>query len=149
MAVVIDYAHTPDALENVLSTLKDIAPSRNLVCLFGCGGDRDRTKRPEMAAISEKYADRIFVTSDNSRTENTSDILADIRKGFSPKGLAKAIFIEDRKEAIRSAIMLSPEGSTILLAGKGHETYQILGKEKHHFDEREIVEEVFKQTDVQ
>jgi len=148
IAVVIDYAHTPDALENVLSTLRDIAPSRNLVCLFGCGGDRDKTKRPEMAAISEKYADRIFVTSDNSRTEKTSDIIADIKKGFSAKGLAKSVFIEDRKEAIRASIMFSPEGSTILLAGKGHETYQILGKEKHHFDEREIVDEIFKQIDV-
>ena len=148
MAVVIDYAHTPDALENVLSTLRDIAPKRHLVCLFGCGGDRDKTKRPEMAAISEKYADRIFVTSDNSRTEKTSDIIADIKKGFSKEGLLKTISIEDRKEAIRAAIMLSPEGSTILLAGKGHETYQILGKEKNHFDEREIVEEIFQQTDV-
>ena len=101
-----------------------------------------------MAAISEKYADRIFVTSDNSRTEKTSDIIADIKKGFSKEGLLKTISIEDRKEAIRAAIMLSPEGSTILLAGKGHETYQILGKEKNHFDEREIVEEIFQQTDV-
>ena len=141
--VVIDYAHTPDALENVLKTLKDVAPEKDLVCLFGCGGDRDKTKRPEMAAVSEKFADRIFVTSDNSRTERTEDIIEDIKKGFSPAGLAKTICISDRKEAIRTAIMLSPAGSTILLAGKGHETYQILGKEKLHFDEKEIVKEVF------
>ena len=144
LSVVIDYAHTPDALENVLKTLRAVAPSRNLVCLFGCGGDRDRTKRPEMAAIAGKYADRIFITSDNSRTENTADIIAEIRSGLDAQGLAKAVCIEDRREAIRTAVMLSPEGSTILLAGKGHETYQILGSRKLHFDEREIVDETFK-----
>ena len=144
LSVIIDYAHTPDALENVLKTLRDIGPKQHIICLFGCGGDRDKTKRPEMAAVSEKYADRIFVTSDNSRTERTEDIIEDIRKGFSNKGLAKALFISDRKEAIRTAITLSPEGSVILLAGKGHETYQIIGTEHRHFDEREIVNEVFK-----
>ena len=141
--MIIDYAHTPDALDNVLKTLRDIAPKKNLVCLFGCGGDRDKTKRPEMAQVAEKYADRIFVTSDNSRTERTEDILDDIKAGFSPAGLAKAVFIADRREAIRTALLLSPEGSSILLAGKGHETYQIIGTEKRHFDEREIVKEVF------
>ncbi len=144
LSVIIDYAHTPDALENVLKTLRDIGPKQQIICLFGCGGDRDKTKRPEMAAVSEKYADRIFVTSDNSRTERTEDILEDIRKGFSNKGLAKALFISDRKEAIRTAITLAPEGAVILLAGKGHETYQIIGTEHRHFDEREIVNEVFK-----
>lgn len=144
LSVIIDYAHTPDALENVLKTLRDIGPKQHIICLFGCGGDRDKTKRPEMAAVSEKYADRIFVTSDNSRTEKTEDILEDIRKGFSNNGLAKALFISDRKEAIRTAITLAPEGSVILLAGKGHETYQIIGTEHRHFDEREIVNEVFK-----
>ncbi len=141
--VVIDYAHTPDALENVLKTLREIAPERELVCLFGCGGDRDKTKRPEMAQIAEKYADRIFVTSDNSRTEKTSEILEDIKQGFGFKGLKKTLFIEDRKEAIKTAILLAQEGSTILLAGKGHETYQITGTEHRHFDESEIVDEVF------
>ena len=144
LSVAIDYAHTPDAMENVLRTLRDVAPERELICLFGCGGDRDRTKRPEMAAMAEKYADRIFVTSDNSRTERTEDIIEDIKKGFSAKGLAKAICIPDRREAIRTAIMLAPKGATILLAGKGHETYQILGTVKYHFDEREVVNEVFK-----
>ena len=145
LSAVIDYAHTPDALENVLSTLRDIAPKRQLICLFGCGGDRDKTKRPEMAAVAEKMADKIFVTSDNSRTERTADILDDIRAGFSPKGLAKSIFIEDRKEAIRAAILTAPESATILIAGKGHETYQIIGTEKRHFDEKEIVRDVFNQ----
>ena len=98
-----------------------------------------------MAAVAEKWADKIFVTSDNSRTENTEDILKDIRAGFTPAGLAKAVFIADRKEAIRAALMLSPDGSTVLLAGKGHETYQIIGTEKRHFDEKEIVKEIFAQ----
>lgn len=144
ISVIIDYAHTPDAMENVLRTIREIGPKKNIVCLFGCGGDRDKTKRPEMAAVAEKYSDRIFVTSDNSRTERTEDILEDIRKGFSPEGLARALFIADRKEAIRAAVTLSPAGSVILLAGKGHETYQIIGTEHRHFDEREIVGEVFK-----
>ena len=144
ITVIIDYAHTPDAMENVLRTLREIGPKKNIVCLFGCGGDRDKTKRPEMAAVAEKYSDRVFVTSDNSRTERTEDIPEDIRKGFSPEGLARALFIADRKEAIRAAVTLSPAGSVILLAGKGHETYQIMGTEHRHFDEREIVSEVFK-----
>ena len=143
LAVVIDYAHTPDALENVLKTLRDIAPKRQLICLFGCGGDRDRSKRPEMAAIAEKLADRIFITSDNCRTENQDDIIAEIRTGLSPKGAGKAICITDRKEAIRTAILTAPESATILIAGKGHETYQIIGTTKYHFDEREIVNEIF------
>ena len=143
ISVIIDYAHTPDAMENVLRTLRDIAPEKQLICLFGCGGDRDKTKRPEMAKVAEEFADRIFVTSDNSRTERTEDILEDIRKGFSPVGVAKAIFISDRKEAIRASIMTAPAGATILLAGKGHEDYQIIGKEKRHFDEKEIVREIF------
>lgn len=145
LSVVIDYAHTPDALENVLRTLKAIAPKRELVCLFGCGGDRDRTKRPEMAAVARKYADRIIITSDNSRSENTADIIADIKKGLDDEGLKKCISIEDRREAIRAAIMFSPKDSTILLAGKGHENYQIIGSEKRHFDEKEIVSECFGQ----
>ena len=142
--VVIDYAHTPDALENVLKTLRDVEPKSELVCLFGCGGDRDKSKRPEMGAVAGKLADRIFLTSDNSRSERTEDIIADIRAGIGKDAEAKVICIPDRREAIRTAILLSPKNATILLAGKGHETYQILGKEKLHFDEREIVEDVFK-----
>ena len=143
ISVIIDYAHTPDALENVLKTLREIATDRELICLFGCGGDRDRTKRPEMAAIAQKFADRIIVTSDNSRTERTADIMADIKAGLDTAGRAKSLFIEDREEAIRTAIMIAGQGATILLAGKGHETYQIIGTEKTHFDEREIVTEIF------
>ena len=144
ISVIIDYAHTPDALENVLKTLKEIAPDRPLICLFGCGGDRDKTKRPEMGAIAQKYSDRIIVTSDNSRSEKTSDIMADIKTGMDLSGRAKSLFIEDREEAIRTAVMLAGQGTTILLAGKGHETYQIIGDEKRHFDEKAIVEDIFK-----
>ena len=143
-SVIIDYAHTPDALENVLKTLRETAPDRELICLFGCGGDRDKTKRPEMGKIATKMADRIIVTSDNSRTEKTSDIMADIKMGMETSGRAKSLFIEDREEAIRTAIMLAGPGATVLLAGKGHETYQIIGKEKRHFDEKEIVTEIFR-----
>ena len=143
ISVIIDYAHTPDALENVLKTLREIAPDRELICLFGCGGDRDKTKRPEMAAIAQKLADRIVVTSDNSRTEKTSDIMADIKAGMDTSGRARSLFIEDREEAIRTAIMIASQGATILLAGKGHETYQIIGTEKKRFDEKEIVNGIF------
>ena len=143
ISVIIDYAHTPDALENVLSTLREIAPERQLICLFGCGGDRDKTKRPEMGKIAQKMADRIIVTSDNSRSERTTDIMADIKEGMDVSGRAKSLFIEDREQAIRTAIMIADQGATILLAGKGHETYQITGTEKKHFDEREIVTDIF------
>lgn len=144
ISVIIDYAHTPDALENVLKTLREIGPDRQLICVFGCGGDRDRTKRPEMGLIAQKYSDRIIITSDNSRSERTSDIMADIKAGMDIGGKAKSLSIEDREEAIRTAIMLATPGATILLAGKGHETYQIIGSEKRHFDEKKIVEETFK-----
>ena len=144
LSVILDYAHTPDALENVLATLRDIAcEGRQIVAVFGCGGDRDRTKRPEMAAVAEKYADRIILTSDNSRSERTEDIIAQMKAGLSPRGLAKTLCIADRAEAIRTAIMTAPDGAAILLAGKGHETYQIIGTEHRHFDEREIVRDIF------
>ena len=148
ISVVIDYAHTPDALENVLKTIREISSERELICLFGCGGDRDKTKRPEMAQIAQKLADRIIVTSDNSRTEKTSDIMADIRSGMDISGKAKSLFIEDREQAIRTALMIAGEGATVLLAGKGHETYQIIGTEKIHFDEKEIVNGIFNEMTI-
>ncbi|MBQ1209639.1 MAG: UDP-N-acetylmuramoyl-L-alanyl-D-glutamate--2,6-diaminopimelate ligase [Bacteroidales bacterium] len=144
ICVVIDYAHTPDALDNVLKTLRKISPQRQLICLFGCGGDRDKSKRPEMAAIAQK-ADRIVITSDNCRTENPTEIINDIKAGLSAEGRRKCICIEDRAEAIRMAILTAQDHATILLAGKGHENYQIIGKEKRHFNEREIVETIFKE----
>lgn len=143
LSVLIDYAHTPDALENVLKTLRAVSSKTQLICLFGCGGDRDRTKRPEMAAVAERFADRIIITSDNPRTEDPASIIGEVRSGLSPAGLAKTICITDRKEAIRTAILTAPDGATVLLAGKGHEDYQVIGTEKRHFDEREIVAEIF------
>lgn len=139
--VVIDYAHTPDALKNVLQTLRKIAPERKLTCLFGCGGDRDSTKRPQMGAIAASLSDKVIVTSDNSRTEKTIDIMEDIRSGIAAEDSRKVLALEDRHEAIRTAIITAVENETILLAGKGHEDYQIIGNEKRHFDEHEIVRE--------
>ena len=144
LSVIIDYAHTPDALENVLATLRDVAPERQLICLFGCGGDRDKSKRPEMAQVAARLADRLVITSDNCRTEDPEAIIADIKAGLDWDGIAKSLFITDRREAIRTVILTAPEGATILLAGKGHEDYQIIGHEKLHFDEKEIVTETFK-----
>ncbi len=142
---VIDYAHTPDALENVLKALKELPYESDLVCVFGCGGDRDKTKRPEMAAIAEKYADRIFVTSDNPRTEDPMAIISDIMQGFSVGGKCKCTVLPSRAEAIAAAIRFTSPGSMILIAGKGHEDYQIIGKEKIHFSDRETVLKAFEQ----
>jgi len=138
----VDYAHTPDGLENVLKTLRETARDRMLICVFGCGGDRDKTKRPEMGQIAAKYADRVVVTSDNPRTEDPLAIIEDIRAGLDAKARAKSIFITDRQEAIRTAIMTAPEGAVILMAGKGHEDYQIIGKEKIDYDERKYVQKI-------
>lgn len=145
LSVVIDYAHTPDAMENVLKTLREIAPSRTLTCLFGCGGDRDKTKRPEMGAVAARLCDKVVISSDNSRTEKTGDIIEDIKKGIKAEDMKKVMCVEDRREAIKIAIMTAQKDETLLLAGKGHEDYQILGKEKHHFDEREVVGEIFEE----
>ncbi len=139
---VVDYAHTPDALENVIETIEEIRrPGQNLIVLCGCGGDRDRTKRPEMAQIAVKYATTAIFTSDNPRTEDPEAILRDMTDGLAPE--ARYLKIADRAEAIRTAVMLSRPGDIILLAGKGHETYQIIGTEKHHFDDREQVRKEF------
>ena len=135
----IDYAHTPDALENVIKSMKEVASGR-VVVLFGCGGDRDKTKRPIMGEIATTLADYAIITSDNPRTEVPADIIADILAGVKgPKSRYKVI--EDRTEAIAFAIDNHMEGDVIILAGKGHETYQEICKVKHHMDEREIVAE--------
>ena len=139
----VDYAHTPDALENVLKTLQELEPQGDLVCVFGCGGNRDKTKRPEMGAIAAKYATRVIVTSDNPRFEDPMEIIADIKAGMDIKGKAKSLFIPDRTEAIRTGILTARPGSIILVAGKGHEDYQIIGGVKHHLDDKEIIKEAF------
>ena len=142
---VVDYSHTPDALENALKTLRDVCRDRCLVCVFGCGGDRDRTKRPEMGVIAAKYADRVVVTSDNPRTEQPEAIIQEIRAGMDTAARAKSLFITDRREAIRTALMTAPEGAVILVAGKGHEDYQIIGTTKTHFDDKEVIAETFEE----
>ena len=141
----VDYAHTPDALENVLKTLKELEPAGGICCVFGCGGNRDKTKRPEMGAIAGKYAQRIIVTSDNPRFEDPVEIIKEIREGMDIKARAKSLFITDREEAIRTAILTAQPGSIILVAGKGHEDYQIINGVKHHFDDKEIIQETFAQ----
>ena len=140
--ILIDYAHTPDALENVLRSMKEIAPGR-VVVLFGCGGDRDKTKRPIMGAIAAKLADFVIVTSDNPRTEDPNEIIKEIVSGMKGTHTPHAV-IENRPKAIAYAIDNHMAGDIIILAGKGHEDYQIIGREKHHMDEREIVAEHLK-----
>lgn len=137
--IVIDYAHTPDALENALKALR-INEDARLVALFGCGGDRDRTKRPIMGSVAAKYADHVIVTSDNPRTEEPQSIINDILEGMKDTATPYTV-ICDRVEAICTAIDEHQKGDVILLAGKGHEDYQVVGHEKHHMDEREIVAE--------
>jgi UDP-N-acetylmuramoyl-L-alanyl-D-glutamate--2,6-diaminopimelate ligase len=138
ITVIVDYAHTPDALLNVLNTLNAICKKgQDIVCVFGCGGDRDKTKRPEMAAIACKLSHRVIITSDNPRTENPSEIIADIYKGVPQTAELKVITIEDRRQAINAAISTAKTGSIILIAGKGHEDYQEINGVKHHFDDME------------
>ncbi|NLX05495.1 MAG: UDP-N-acetylmuramoyl-L-alanyl-D-glutamate--2,6-diaminopimelate ligase [Phycisphaerae bacterium] len=133
--VFVDYAHTDDGLENVMRALRPITRGR-LIVVFGCGGDRDRTKRPRMAAVAERLGDLVVVTSDNPRTEDPAAIIDDILKGFSTSGLAKTQVESDRTLAIRAALTAAQPGDVVLIAGKGHEDYQIVGTVKHPFDDR-------------
>lgn len=143
--IIIDYSHTPDALENALKALK-VGASGRIVALFGCGGDRDRTKRPIMGRIASQGADFVIVTSDNPRTEEPMDIINEILPGVE-SGNTPYVTIPDRVEAIKWAIDKHMPGDVILLAGKGHEDYQEIGKTKIHMDEREIVAEHIKETE--
>lgn len=139
--VLIDYAHSPDALENILRTVRGFAKGR-VVILFGCGGDRERTKRPIMGSIAVELADFAYITSDNPRTEVPGEIINEILEGVKGTETPYQV-IENRKEAIFTALKNAQKDDVIILAGKGHEDYQIIGKEKLHFDEREIVKEYF------
>jgi len=134
ISVIVDYAHTPDSLENMLKAARPFI-SGQMICVFGCGGDRDRTKRPQMGRIAADLADAVYVTSDNPRTEDPQRILEDVVVGIL--GAVKPIVIGDRAAAIRAAILNAQPGDGVLIAGKGHEDYQILGTEKIHFDDRE------------
>jgi UDP-N-acetylmuramoyl-L-alanyl-D-glutamate--2,6-diaminopimelate ligase len=135
VSVIVDYAHTPDSLKNSLLAARPFVPGR-LICVFGCGGDRDRTKRPQMGRIAYDLADVVVVTSDNPRTEDPEQILQDVVAGI-PAELGPDSVIGDRAQAIQMAIQMAQPGDGILIAGKGHEDYQILGTEKIHFDDRE------------
>lgn len=138
--VICDYAHTPDAVENILRSVREYA-KHNLICLFGCGGNRDAAKRPKMAVAAAKYADKLVVTSDNPRNEDPEAIIRDILTGLEGSGIPCDV-VTDRKEAIFHALKIAEKDDIIVLAGKGHEDYQILAGMKHiHFDEREIVRE--------
>lgn len=135
ISVIVDYAHTPDSLKNSLQAARPFVPGR-LICVFGCGGDRDRTKRPQMGRIAYELADQVVVTSDNPRTEDPDQILQDIVAGI-PATLGADQVVRDRAAAIAAAIAMAQPGDGVLIAGKGHEDYQILGTEKIHFDDRE------------
>lgn len=138
--IILDYAHTPDGLDNILKTAKGFTKNR-LISVFGCGGDRDKTKRPQMGKIGSDLSDIAIVTSDNPRTEEPMEIIKDVIAGIDKKNYE---VIENRKEAIERAIDLAEAGDVIVIAGKGHEDYQILKTGKIHFDEREVVDEILK-----
>ena len=142
ITAIVDYAHTPDALENVIATINDIRrEGQKLYVVCGCGGDRDATKRPEMGCIASREADVAIFTSDNPRTEDPEKILDQMEQG-KVQG-SRTLRISDRAQAINTAVMLAQAGDIVLVAGKGHETYQIIGTEKRHFDDREVLQDAF------
>jgi UDP-N-acetylmuramoyl-L-alanyl-D-glutamate--2,6-diaminopimelate ligase len=146
ITAIIDYAHTPDALENVLNTIENIrGKNEQLITIVGCGGDRDKTKRPVMANIASTLSDKVIFTSDNPRTENPDTIIDEMEKGVEPQNFKKTISISDRKQAIKTACQLANENDIILIAGKGHETYQEINGVRHDFDDLLIVKEMLNQ----
>ncbi|SMC99067.1 UDP-N-acetylmuramoyl-L-alanyl-D-glutamate--2,6-diaminopimelate ligase [Pedobacter nyackensis] len=135
---IIDYAHTPDAVQNVLSTIQDIRKgTEQVITIIGCGGDRDKTKRPIMAQVASDWSDKVILTSDNPRTENPQKIVEEMEVGVSPTNKRKTLSIVDRREAIKTACHLAKPGDIILLAGKGHEKYQEINGVRYHFDDKE------------
>lgn len=142
---IVDYAHTPDALENVLTTINEVrTPAEKIITVVGCGGDRDRTKRPVMAAIACEKSDKVIITSDNPRSEEPMEIIHEMEKGVNPVHKKKALSIVDRKEAIKTACHMAQKGDIILIAGKGHEKYQEIKGVKHPFDDMQILSENLK-----
>ncbi len=140
ITAIVDYAHTPDALKNVLETINDIrTKNETLITVVGCGGDRDKTKRPVMGGIAAKLSDKVIYTSDNPRTEQPEQIISDIEKGVAPQDYRKTLTITDREQAIKTACQLAAPNDIILIAGKGHETYQEVNGERTHFNDYEIV----------
>jgi UDP-N-acetylmuramoyl-L-alanyl-D-glutamate--2,6-diaminopimelate ligase len=145
---IIDYAHTPDALLNVLAAIKKLRKGNEQVfTVVGCGGDRDKTKRPVMAEVACEHSDKVIFTSDNPRSEDPAQIIRDMENGLPVSYKKKYISITDRKEAIRSAIMMAGEEDIILIAGKGHEKYQEVKGVRNHFDDKEIVREMFSELE--
>ena len=145
VSAIVDYAHTPDALKNVLSTINDVLRGRgNIITVVGAGGNRDKGKRPIMATEAVKGSNRVILTSDNPRFEEPQDIINDMLAGLNDEQKKNVISIVDRKEAIRTAFALAQKGDVILVAGKGHEDYQEIKGVKHHFDDKEIIREIFK-----
>ncbi len=143
ITAIVDYAHTPDALENVLKTINDIrTKNEQLITIVGCGGDRDKTKRPIMANIASTMSDKTIITSDNPRTEKPEDIIADMEQGVEPQNFKKTMSITDRKQAIQAACQMAQPNDIILIAGKGHETYQEIQGVRYDFDDMEIVKEL-------
>jgi UDP-N-acetylmuramoyl-L-alanyl-D-glutamate--2,6-diaminopimelate ligase len=146
VVAIIDYAHTPDALENVLKTIANIrTKNETLYTIVGCGGDRDKTKRPEMARIACEMSDKVILTSDNPRSEDPNQIIEDMNAGVPGHHFKKTLSVVDRKQAIKTAISMAEAGDIILIAGKGHEKYQEINGVKHDFDDRQIAYELFKQ----
>lgn len=146
ITAIVDYAHTPDALENVLKTIEDIrTKNEQLITVVGCGGDRDKTKRPIMATIASSLSDKAIFTSDNPRTENPETIIEEMEKGVEPQNFKKTVSILDRKQAIKTACQLANPNDIILIAGKGHETYQEINGVRHDFDDLQIVAELLQQ----
>lgn len=144
--VIVDYAHTPDALQNVLQTTNDIRTrNEELITIVGCGGDRDKTKRPQMGKIAGNLSTKVIFTSDNPRTEDPEEIIADIEKGVEPQDVFKTLRITSRKQAIKTACSLAKKGDIILIAGKGHETYQEVHGVRSDFDDLKIVKELMAQ----
>ncbi len=142
---IVDYAHTPDALLNVLATIKQLrTQGQNILTVVGCGGDRDKTKRPIMAEVACEHSDRVIFTSDNPRSEDPEEILNEMEAGITLTQKKKTLRITDRKEAIKTAVALAQKDDILLIAGKGHETYQEIKGVKHHFDDREVLTEAFK-----
>jgi UDP-N-acetylmuramoyl-L-alanyl-D-glutamate--2,6-diaminopimelate ligase len=146
-AVIVDYAHTDDALRNVLQTAREVAGSGRVITVFGCGGDRDRTKRAPMGELAGSLSDLAIVTSDNPRTEDPDAIIADIEEGLK-KVARPYVKMVNRRDAIFHAIGEAREGDVVLIAGKGHETYQIIGERKIHFDDHEVAREAMTQRGV-
>jgi UDP-N-acetylmuramoyl-L-alanyl-D-glutamate--2,6-diaminopimelate ligase len=141
---IVDYAHTPDALENVLNAIHEVLNGKGkVITVCGAGGNRDKGKRPIMAQEAVKQSDKVIITSDNPRFEEPQDIINDMLAGLDQKQMKKVVSIVDRKEAIKTAVMLAEKGDVILIAGKGHEDYQEVKGVKHHFDDREVVREIF------